>query len=406
MKKITYIIVLFLSNFLCLAQEIPKLVAVKTNNNNGVFQIDLGKWTLGNTTFNYLNSNVCESVVLATSFYDSFTSNFYFKAGNTNNLVKFNTFENTIAYLNVFNDNAMYETQVDMQNGDYYTIKLSNGEQKLYKNNQFFSNSNHLGDFPSISSSNPFYNRSSTYDSNNKKLYFIRGFNNQISLFKTNLNDNSFSYNVLPLVNFPSNHGNMFLGYSNQNNILYCALATGNVTDQTAMMRVGKINTQTGVYEELMTVDNLKYFINFCVLFDQFSNSFVIYGSNYDFVKKLYWINPTNQTTSLHDLPNNNLIEIQIDNSKFSKSFYSPLNSSNYEIEKISLYPNPASNYLKINIKGNFKYTIFNQMGQKLLYNEVENNTNLINIENLSTGIYHILIENTIEKSSLKFVKK
>lgn len=76
--------------------------------------------------------------------------------------------------------------------------------------------------------------------------------------------------------------------------------------------------------------------------------------------------------------------------------------------EGFSIYPNPASNEVKIQALGNAtlsSYTIYSITGQQVAYGT--DITSSINISNLNTGIYLMqLTSNTGEVSTLKLVKK
>ena len=80
-------------------------------------------------------------------------------------------------------------------------------------------------------------------------------------------------------------------------------------------------------------------------------------------------------------------------------------NSSNESIKEdynLSVYPNPASNILhinNINLLGE-EYKIYDMSGKMII--KGINNTNEINIENLSTGTYSIKIKDNI----FNFIKK
>lgn len=77
----------------------------------------------------------------------------------------------------------------------------------------------------------------------------------------------------------------------------------------------------------------------------------------------------------------------------------------------ISIYPNPASTELNINmedgISENTKYTIFNNLGQTLKSVKVNSNSDLkINTASYSQGVYIIKIEKDGNSKTLKFIKE
>lgn len=90
--------------------------------------------------------------------------------------------------------------------------------------------------------------------------------------------------------------------------------------------------------------------------------------------------------------------------------FFIPLNTTQTNIDKnaissMSIFPNPAEEKLHIISEGNIeKVEIFNQMGKRVL---LGNSQPILNISQLSTGIYFILISNSEgEILREKFIKK
>jgi len=79
------------------------------------------------------------------------------------------------------------------------------------------------------------------------------------------------------------------------------------------------------------------------------------------------------------------------------------------EIEKeesiVSVYPNPTREQLQITNyelrNGMEDYTIYNLVGQKILQGKLQNETSIINIESLASGIYYL----RIAEKTIKFIK-
>ena len=85
------------------------------------------------------------------------------------------------------------------------------------------------------------------------------------------------------------------------------------------------------------------------------------------------------------------------------------------EDETISLYPNPASDYLNLSLRSlddaNYSIKIYNRLGQQLISRQVEylkgNQTRQINISQLTSGLYLMVIQNgTGPIFKLQFIKK
>jgi hypothetical protein len=87
----------------------------------------------------------------------------------------------------------------------------------------------------------------------------------------------------------------------------------------------------------------------------------------------------------------------------------SVLSIDDASLSTISLYPNPTSNELTLNL-GNVDsslYSVFNTSGQ-LLQEGTATNSKILNVANYTTGIYFIVVKNTITnlETTLKFIKQ
>ncbi len=95
---------------------------------------------------------------------------------------------------------------------------------------------------------------------------------------------------------------------------------------------------------------------------------------------------------------------VYLDNIFFTTN---PLNSTNNELVKFSMYPNPVNDVLYFNAEANItNVEIFNLMGQKVMVNKF-NNTNVnLNVSNLNSGVY--IVNATVDgvEFSGKFIKK
>lgn len=76
------------------------------------------------------------------------------------------------------------------------------------------------------------------------------------------------------------------------------------------------------------------------------------------------------------------------------------------EVEKVMIYPNPATTELFVNTQEKISYIIYNVLGKKVANGEVENSTTPIAISHLANGNYIIQIKNTAgEVKKVKFMK-
>jgi hypothetical protein len=82
---------------------------------------------------------------------------------------------------------------------------------------------------------------------------------------------------------------------------------------------------------------------------------------------------------------------LNTDNSNFSKK------------DTFTIFPNPTSNFLKIKLSGNIRYSlkIFNILGEELIESSNYRNMQTIDISNLNNGIYIL----KINSSEYKFFK-
>ncbi len=99
---------------------------------------------------------------------------------------------------------------------------------------------------------------------------------------------------------------------------------------------------------------------------------------------------------------NSTLFIIEGDANKISK-VENVLSTPGLNEEKVTLYPNPASNLIKIDgIKENISYSIYSVLGKKIQGGDF-NPAGEIEVTNLKSGTYFIQLGN---KTPLKFVKK
>lgn len=71
----------------------------------------------------------------------------------------------------------------------------------------------------------------------------------------------------------------------------------------------------------------------------------------------------------------------------------------------ISLYPNPASNFVTVNVPmGAQTITIINMVGQVISTQNVDSETTTINVQNLEAGVYFAKIANANENAIIRFV--
>lgn len=72
----------------------------------------------------------------------------------------------------------------------------------------------------------------------------------------------------------------------------------------------------------------------------------------------------------------------------------------------VSIYPNPVSDIININTTSIEKYSveIFNMLGEKILSSANSSHHSQLNIENLETGLYFILVKTKNEIVTQKII--
>ncbi len=87
----------------------------------------------------------------------------------------------------------------------------------------------------------------------------------------------------------------------------------------------------------------------------------------------------------------------------YERSTNQNLNTNKYYSNKVKIYPNPSSNFIKISgIDNTESFYIFNILGIEILKGHISNN-GLVDIEKLRPGNYFIILLNS--KTYIRFVK-
>lgn len=86
------------------------------------------------------------------------------------------------------------------------------------------------------------------------------------------------------------------------------------------------------------------------------------------------------------------------------------LGVQNSELSSVTVYPNPAKNTLNINlgneIVGETNFNLFDIQGRKVVTKKSSNTSEILNIENLSKGIYLLTIDNNNAQKTIKIIKE
>ncbi len=82
-----------------------------------------------------------------------------------------------------------------------------------------------------------------------------------------------------------------------------------------------------------------------------------------------------------------------------------PSNIENNITKSLSIYPNPASDIVKVNSEENINYIeILNISGQIVSFENVNTNNAEINISNLSSGVYFIKVYTANDVTTQKLI--
>tara|TARA_B110000003_G_C16650194_1_gene533829 strand:- start:111 stop:4964 length:4854 start_codon:yes stop_codon:yes gene_type:complete len=76
------------------------------------------------------------------------------------------------------------------------------------------------------------------------------------------------------------------------------------------------------------------------------------------------------------------------------------------DFTSLILYPNPANNKIFIKANSSFNYSLYSILGQKIIFGEIFEGDNVINISNLSVGVYFMKFDKESIIFSKKIVKK
>ena len=87
------------------------------------------------------------------------------------------------------------------------------------------------------------------------------------------------------------------------------------------------------------------------------------------------------------------------------------LSINDASLANITLYPNPATNEITLSIgntNDSSSYSLYNTFGQLLDQGVVSQNKEVISVSEFSTGIYFIVVKNTVTniESTLRFIKQ
>jgi len=114
--------------------------------------------------------------------------------------------------------------------------------------------------------------------------------------------------------------------------------------------------------------------------------------------------NPTVITLNPGETVNLSYLQGMMPNGTVYRFLRQPLSVEGFTKNDFEIYPNPASEFLNIKSQsGNYNYSIYNSLGQKVNATLSENK---FDISNLSNGIYFLKIETEKGSATKKFIKQ
>ena len=142
--------------------------------------------------------------------------------------------------------------------------------------------------------------------------------------------------------------------------------------------------------------------------------------SSFDFVPK-YFSHWRNDTIDLSSFSNEDILvkfettnragnNLYLDNIKFFEGLNAPLSISKTDLLEFELYPNPTGSNINIffkNFNTNHSFvTIYNPLGEVMLFSKLEGHQTLLQTKKLSSGIYIVQLFQSGKSSTKYFIKR
>ncbi|MES2812220.1 MAG: S8 family serine peptidase [Bacteroidota bacterium] len=113
-------------------------------------------------------------------------------------------------------------------------------------------------------------------------------------------------------------------------------------------------------------------------------------------------------TLNIHDVGPGDAGDVNVFALNFCKVEQAILSTSDNAFNKMTIYPNPTKGILNINLntllEGETVYTIYDIQGRKIMNKSSNNVSETLNIENFTTGVYMLSIENGKNRTTKKIV--
>ena len=255
----------------------------------------------------------------------------------------------------------------------------------------------------------------STFDSNSGKYIFIGYEANQYKLY-------TIDALTGVIINSPTiwQNGNRYsaLEFNNQNGKLYglfqdtdyedYSQSYGNYYTNLRLAEIDLISGSATIIDSQSTVIGgyLPGYNLGGLCFDQQSQTYIVNVQN-ETAKYLKLVNVNAAIIASTPISNDNYFyELQVDNMPFAEDAYN-LSSSHPDNEStlgnITIYPNPSSKYINVNIDSVLEAVVFDLLGKELLR---ENITGRLDISSLEKGTYILNLTDGVNTSTHKIIKE
>jgi len=399
MKKLTLttvIIISFLTTGLLNAQNISLYCTGNdtTGGTNKSIFYKIDAFSSISTTIDTMD--YIKGVTLNSSTFDQSSSHYIFfgtDLSDTHNVYVLDTNGNIVSN-SPFND-ALFGFQYDMNYQILYALQPDtiNSCKNLITLNPSNGNITHINNLDYAASSG-----TNTFDSNNGRYIFYGNDDSyNYRLFTINAQNGTLEYNPLvegcyiseleydvsidKLYGLYRDTSNLFLFY-----FVEIDIATANVTILNPLDEIEAVYTGASV-------------------FDQNSGTYIFIGSDTSQVARLYLIDASNGQIISNSPIEENVIEIECDNTKFAKNFYTSVKEETV-FNNLAIYPNPSQGVFTLGFtvenSQDVNIQVVNNIGQVVFQEQHKNYKGIysgnIDISTYANGAYILNImvgENT-----------
>ena len=370
---------------------------------------------LDGSTSIILSTNSLIGVAAGATTYDQMNSRYicwgYDNQNNQNLYVM--DLANLETEINPFNSAQAIEMEYDLQNLKTYGLWWDGTAEHFGEVNLSTGLVSSISTLPGVEA---VAIGNSTFDSNSGKYIFIGYEANQYKLYTIDALTGA-------IINSPTiwQNGNRYsaLEFNNQNGKLYglfqdtdyedYSQSYGNYYTDLRLAEIDLISGSATIIDSQSTVIGgyLPGYNLGGLCFDQQSQTYIIKVQNETSgYLKLVDVSDAEIIASTPISNDNYFYELQVDNMPFALDVYN-LSSSHqdYEsrLENITIYPNPSSKYINMNIDSVLEAVVFDLLGIELIR---ENVTDKLDISTLEKGTYILNLSDGVNTSTHKIIKE